>query len=1300
MTDLHCPLCGSPEIVWKSKVLLWECNACQERFQAPPPDVEQASDPLVNQERALLSRAQALASHGDWQDRIRTAWPAPIAFTYQLLRALLKNGQIDAAAWVLKDLGELMARFPALVMARDILESGAPDQQQMVRQRLFGKPMAMGDWIRLADDLAREIQTHPESFMFSKIATLFRQGKQRQVLPGFLEALVTWRNETLGHGVRGEDAESTFKDLEGFLGQLPAGNAPKNLHSVLQGVADLWTDLDLKDPEGHSLIGAEAFRPEHSSSGEHHLGPVVPLILQAHSDDSRQLRLAPYIAVRRCAVCEQQETFHYDSIKDQRLVPDFRVLNYERGHATRIAVDQDPEMLADYNQGKPAERGAEGDFSGDALDARVAALLDEISIERSYLSPQYLRDPLKVWIESRRDQGVGATFWLRAPAHVGKSTFVRGLDPRYRDRFRESPLIDDLAVVVFYVRREYQYHIAQFADTLRDLLREELNLRAQNQLLPSLDLEDSHRPGALTHFLEAYQRLGNRPILIVVDGLDELGREEPGIADYLGGQPPENVFLLLTSRPVVDLAPWQRDKLMPLIQQIVENPAQGQNGDPALVVRDIGLQDQDYNALMDAYAERYGKGKVTPEIREMIKEKSDGRFLYFAFLVSRVADGGLKKEDLAQLQDPATLVPRFVQSLLGRYQDSPLGDLIQRTLLHLVAAENAYIAHNQNVPPLFQLSWNGLPMEVLCLLVEGNQEPTTRFVQVLYLLKPLLGTWRGADSGAFYRLGIKGLREDLAQNYAPDITRLQDYSVRQVLEHMEALDQSAPETLLSQLPADQEWTAEFLDGRLNEASEILWKETVLRHSSDLKRLLSGLFARGMQKQEQGFYRDAMQRYSVYIAILEILRTRLGEQFPPDMADDLANAYMNRGNTLDSGGDLQGALADYGRTIAIQEALRTRLGEQFPPNIANGLANAYMNRGTTLDSGGDMQGALAHYGRAIDRWESMRTRLGEQLTPDMADGLAGAYMNRGATLDSGGDMQGALADYGRAIDRWESLRTRLGEQLTPNMADHSAIAYINRGNTLYSGGDLQGALADYGRAIAIREALRTRLGEQFPPNMADGLAKAYINRGATLDSGGDLQGALADYGRAMAIREALRTRLGEQFTPSMADGLASAYMNRGATLESSGDLQGALADYGRAIAIREALRTRLGEQLTPNMADGLADAYMNRGTALKSGGDLQGAPADYGRAIDIWESMRSRLGEQFPPDMADSLAIAYINRCDAPRPGGDLQAVLADYGQAITILENIHKRLGDHFTLEMADHLSAAQALRREAESGK
>ena len=1189
MTDLHCPLCGSPEIVWKSKVLLWECNACQERFPAPPPDVEQASDPLVNQERALLSRAQALASHGDWQDRIRTAWPAPIAFTYQLLRTLLKNGQIDAAAWVLKDLGELMARFPALVMARDILESGAPGQQQMVRQRLFGKPMAMGDWIRLADDLAREIQTHPESFMVPKIATLFRQGKQRQVLPGFLEALVTWRNETLGHGVRGEDAESTLKDLEGFLGQLPAGNAPKNLHSVLLGVADLWTDLDLKDPEGHSLIGAEAFRPEHSSSGEHHLGPVVPLILQSHSDDSRQLRLAPYIAVRRCAVCEQQETFHYDSIKDQRLVPDFRVLNYERGHATRIAVDQDPEMLADYNQGKPAERGAEGDFSGDALDARVAALLDEISIERSYLSPQYLRDPLKVWIESRRDQGVGATFWLRAPAHVGKSTFVRGLDPRYRNRFRESPLIDDLAVVVFYVRREYQYHIAQFADTLRDLLRDELNLRAQNQLLPSLDLEDSHRTGALTHFLEAYQRLGNRPILIVVDGLDELGREDPGIADYLGGQPPENVFILLTSRPVVDLAPWQRDKLTPLIQQI-ENPAQGQNGDPALVVRDIGLQDQDYNALMDAYAERYGKGKVTPEIREMIKEKSDGRFLYFAFLVSRVADGGLKKEDLAQLQDPATLVPGFVQSLLGRYQDSPLGDLIQRTLLHLVAAENAYIAHNQNVPPLFQQSWNGLPMEVLCLLVEGNQEPTTRFVQVLYLLKPLLGTWRGADSGAFYRLGIKGLREDLAQNYAPDITRLQDHSVRQVLEHMEALDQSAPETLLSKLPADQEWTAEFLNGRLNEASEILWEETVLRHFSALNSLLFSLFARAIQKQEQGFYRDAMQRYSVYIAVLEILRPRLGEQFPPDMTNSLADAYTNRGVTLKSGGDLQEALADYGRSIAIWEALRTRLGEQFPPDMANRLAGAYMGRGNTLNSGGDLQGALADYGQAIDIWESLRPRLGEQFPPDMTDGLASAYVNRGNTLNSGGDLQGALADYGQAIAIIEeSLRIRLGEQFPPNMASGLAGAYMNRGITLDSGGDLQGALADYGRAIAIREAMRTRLGEQFPPDMAEGLASAYMNRGVTLKSGGDLQGALADYGQAIDIWESLRTRLGEQFPPDMTEGLAGAYMNRGVTLKSGGDLQGALADYGQAITILENIHKRLGDHFTLEMANHLSAA---------------------------------------------------------------------------------------------------------------
>ncbi len=63
-----------------------------------------------------------------------------------------------------------------------------------------------------------------------------------------------------------------------------------------------------------------------------------------------------------------------------------------------------------------------GDYEKRSLDE----LLQEKSLEAEYLSPQYLRQPLLDFID-QQERGV---FWLRAPAHMGKSLFVHGLPPK------------------------------------------------------------------------------------------------------------------------------------------------------------------------------------------------------------------------------------------------------------------------------------------------------------------------------------------------------------------------------------------------------------------------------------------------------------------------------------------------------------------------------------------------------------------------------------------------------------------------------------------------------------------------------------------------------------------------------------------------------------------------------------------------------------------------------------------------------------------------------------------------------
>ena len=749
-----CPHCNSSRTAWKAKSKIWECSDCEERFDAPPP--ENLPDPLASVEDGFAKRARALADSALWSQAIIDTWPAPIAATYAMLRTTLREGKIDASAIVLKDLAELLARFSALTLACDILQNGAEDKQSEVLNSLFAKPMAMGDWVNLADTWSKWLETAPQrdqDWTTRPVAKLWRLGNQRTALNKLMsDTIVNWRNETIGHGVRGNDLSPTMDDLERFLGE-----GQDSLLKALNPYADTVKMLVLVDINDQPLVGAQAIHDPATLGASHPLGPQQPLALKRLSDNAR-VALRSFMAVRRCEVCGQAETFHFDSAKTKKPMPDFRLLNYERGHALRVPGSADSGLLQDWNRiSAPSEADDSIDFDADALPSEVIKMLDEQAIERGYLSPHYLREPLATFIESQRDADQGGLYWLRAPAHAGKSTFVQGMDPQYANLFKEPPLIGGLAVAVFTIRREYQYHLAQFADSLRERLKQALNLTSGSQKLPELDIEHPH-PQALIEFLEKFQKLGGRPILVVIDGLDELAEKRPSILDLLPAPAdmPPDVFLLLTSRPLPDCPPW----MQPRLELLLDAPG-----------RQVDLKDADYIQLLAEYAKQALQNKKPrPNLEQLLPkllERSDGRFLYFRFLVDRLAEGDLKSDDLNALTHPEHLLPQFVQALQTRYAGTPMGERTKRTLDTLALAEDAFNRKMLGLHEVAKDTWKGLPMPVLCEMIEGTPRMTPNMTSMLYLLKPLLGTWRGDSTAPRYRLGIKGL-DDILRQQSPE----------------------------------------------------------------------------------------------------------------------------------------------------------------------------------------------------------------------------------------------------------------------------------------------------------------------------------------------------------------------------------------------------------------------------------------------------------------------------------------------------------------------------------------------------
>jgi tetratricopeptide (TPR) repeat protein len=890
-----------------------------------------------------------------------------------------------------------------------------------------------------------------------------------------------------------------------------------------------------------------------------------------------------------------------------------------------------------------------------------------------------------------------------------------------------APLYDDLETIVVAIRREYrctppalssdvQYALGRSGDsTFLGLERFLYDEAYQND-----------RPGAFCAWLErirneATAALGpNARFLLVLDGLDELPPpnetvEGGSIVNLLPSAErlPERVFLLLTSRGHTPDRPL--DTCPTAVYTALEK---AYAASPQTLCTRYDLDPRtntDYRAVLRTFFEQrlaphYPQESQRAELFKQVLERGEHRFKSLSYYTALLTSGAIGPTDLATVS--AEPLQQHL-SALETWEPPRKFALIRRILLELAAAEQAHRAEIalMEPTPVIDRAWLGLDLLELASRVgypaTRPRELDPRFLTALYSIQELIRSYRGAAATTSrFALGLKGMLEQLATLEGWDtvdtLVRLADEALN---DYRTANDETTETAALIRaggpvaawvasgwrLPCwdtvkDIFWIcgsrAEKYQKQARTVEALRLSITALslaelathpdepeqRQGELINHTASVLMVRGDIRRARGELADALADGGQAIDLREDLRQRLGAEWPPAWANDLAKVYLNRGITRSDGNDLSGALTDYGQAIGLMEGLRQRLGAEWPPAWANDLAGAYLNRGNARRDGNDLSGALADYGQAIDLREDLRQRLEPigEWPPAWANDLAAAHMNRGNARRDGNDLSGALADYGQAIDLREGLRQRLGAEWPPAWANDLATAYLNRGNVRSDGNDLSGALTDYGQAIDWMEGLRQRLGAEWPPAWANGLAKAYLNRGVTCRDGNDLSGALADVGQAIDLREGLRQRLGAEWPPAWANDLANAYMNRGVTRSDGNDLSGVLADYGQAIDLREGLRQRLGAEWPPAWANDLANAYMNRGVTRSDGNDLSGVLADYGQAIDLREGLRQRLGAEWPPAWANDLAKVYLNRGTAKEKAEQLGDAIQDWMKAAEI----------------------------------
>ena len=382
---------------------------------------------------------------------------------------------------------------------------------------------------------------------------------------------------------------------------------------------------------------------------------------------------------------------------------------------------------------------------------------------------------------------------------------------------------------------------------------------------------------------------------------------------------------------------------------------------------------------------------------------------------------------------------------------------------------------------------------------------------------------------------------------------------------------------------------------------------------------------------------ALAAIADYDAAIDILRTlveALGEHCPPAWRNDLANACLNRGNARQDapGHGALTAIADYDAAIDICLTLVDALGERCPPAWRNDLAAAYMNRGNARQHapGHGALAAIADYDAAIDIRLTLLEALGEHCPPAWRNNLAAAYVNRGNARQHapGQGALTAIADYDAAIDIRLTLVEALGERCPPAWRNDLAAAYMNRGNAKYNapGHGALTAIADYDDAIDIRLTLVEALGEHCPPAWRNDLAAAYMNRGVARQDapGHGALAAIADYDAAIDIGLTLVEALGEHCPPAWRNDLAKALRNRARAYGACDRAEEMTRDLEHAEALAPSTSVRGAWWFPPLPADQLASLAADVPdipTAM-----LDTLRQSVGRSLDIPQASRAHAHE--------------------------------------------------------------------------
>lgn len=1199
----------------------------------------------VDAAQSLCRETAEALKRAPWHDTALESWPAPIAHELARLIEELEGtptGQGQrmpapaSALLQMRDTCEVLIKTIAIILVRALIEYGG-DDGKWARAQIFGERSSAGSWRALLRHAAERVRNSNSDAMqaFHGLARAVGSASVAKALDGFIKV----RNDAIGHGAMALDPQEPAELVHGFLasGKTDPRDRGKDVTPLTEALTELYEAKAFEglrmvavDEHGETAFcGARAVTVWHDhASNDGRDARTVPLAIRTSSGS--RLSLAPFMVGRICIRCGRRDVQLFDSVYERRSGR-FDLLDYARGHRSRYGAGRVADLAEALKQAGEPLIHEESD--GSLNEAHVVERLDRARVERNYLSPEYLRRDLADFI-THHDRGI---YWLQAPAHVGKTTFVQGLA---EPALKEAPIVperfgpgDGNRVATYYCKKEYRTGSTGFLAVLEDGLRRAFGVSKESterepswqQFVVQCDGAESpgDRQAGFLKWIEAWRARARKhlsreattpPLLLIVDGLDETDDPEKGESpiDLLphSGDLPEGLYILLTSRLAEE--PDCPGFVASHINPIVDLDKNGK-------VTRLGLDSEPYLDMLHQYVAARSPRKLDHKETLKVIEHAQRRFIYVSFLTQRLVELG-DHINLQELGEGEELYANWLAGLDREYGNKR-AEAMREVILFLAAAEEAHawvygagrkidLVNGEVLTPLPE-DWRGLPIKVLAVLTQQDRPDEVGSTQIapsllftLAALQSALGVWRGDDGTARYRLGLKGILPAVRQNseLARQLPRFHARLASTLLDVAENIQRDGW--------SDSNWALFSNLAPLTESAVELSCSDVLRERASKTKLDEIANSRDDEWNTRGEMALRIKWLTFAIATLtphdmdSVAQAARIPYFPT--ISGIATAYARRGLAMRDRGDFDNPLRNFDVAIALREtAVSAQYAGESPRDVHN-QPNDYINRGHTKDERGDFQGAIEDYGHAIEILETYLGISEEYRTPVLVKELANAYLNRGMPLFNLGRYDEAVADYDKSIEL--KLFTRGRHPDSWQLHDQSALStvWMNRANARNVQNDYAGAVQDYGIAMKLLEPLR-----QYAPGKAwlrfyqQTLGNICMNRAMAKDRMGNTLEAIQDLDMAAKLMEEVREHFGAEWPIPHQMEFARVFVNRGSIRTELGQFDAAINDIYTAIRIQESAKAaaaRLGFGWPQAFDNDIATSHRVRAKATQHRGN--------------------------------------------------------------------------------------------------